>query len=280
MEVHGERVPGGGGSAICASGIATSAWRCRWPSQLQRITARSWTKRHGDRGRRGQERWRSRTSTKRHDDRRLLHRGSGRSLLRRCPSRRRGSGGTRGLRSTPSCRSWHERTRGRWRRSGSSWLTNAPARPTSGTRSRTPPLGAVRRGRGRRGERKSLLGPLPHAPLLAALVADIGSGVLQAGFLQCTQCSLLTMAGLRCQAYWLVLTRRAGMLRCCGHARRRAGLSSWPVWTRRTVSRFPVVHTSTVCNDMCHGLWGAENCGISAVAVHRRSSLFLSWCRG
>ena len=140
--------PGGGDSAVCASGIATSAQRCRWPSQLQRITAGSRTKRYGDRGRRGQERWRSRTSTKRYDDRRLLHRGSGPSLLRRCPSRRRGSGGTRGLASSwcsnpPWCRSWHERTRGRWRRSGSSWLTNAPARPTSGTRSHTPPLGAV-----------------------------------------------------------------------------------------------------------------------------------------
>ena len=37
---------------------------------------------------------------------------------------------------------------------------------------------------------------------------------------------------------------------------------------QKVFSRFPVVHTSTVCNDRCHGLWGAENCGISAVAVH------------
>ena len=151
--------PGGGDSAVCASGIATCAWQCRWPSQLQLITARSRTKRYGDRGRRGQERWRSRTSTKRYDDRRLLHRASGRSLLRRCPSRRRGSGGTRGLASswcsTLWCHSWHERTRGKWRRSGSSWLTNAPARPTCGTRSRTPLLGERKKRRKKRTPRTS-----------------------------------------------------------------------------------------------------------------------------
>ena len=32
---------------------------------------------------------------------------------------------------------------------------------------------------------------------------------------------------------------------------------------------------STVCNDRCHGLWGAENCGISAVAVHAGRRHFL-----
>ena len=52
-------------------------------------------------------------------------------------------------------------------------------------------------------------------------------------------------------------------------------LASWSVWTRRTVSRFPVVHTSTVCHDRCHGLRGAENCGISAVAVHAGRRHFL-----
>ena len=36
--------------------------------------------------------------------------------------------------------------------------------------------------------------------------------------------------------------------------------ASWSVWTRRTVSRFLVFHTSTVCNDRCHGLWSAVNC--------------------
>ena len=40
-------------------------------------------------------------------------------------------------------------------------------------------------------------------------------------------------------------------------------LSSWPTCTRRS------------------GTWRrAENCGFSAVAVHRRSSFSLSWCRG
>ena len=52
-------------------------------------------------------------------------------------------------------------------------------------------------------------------------------------------------------------------------------LASWSVWTRWTVTRFPVVHTSTVCNDRCHGLWGAENCGISEVAVHAGRRHFL-----
>ena len=62
----------------------------------------------------------------------------------KCPSRRRRSGGTRGSASSLcSCRSWHERTRGRWWRTGSSWLMSTPARPTSGTRSRTPPPGTV-----------------------------------------------------------------------------------------------------------------------------------------
>ena len=79
-----------------------------------------------------------------------LSRGRGRSLLRRCPSRRQGSGGTRGsassLCSTPWCRSWHERTRGRWRRGGSSWLTSTRARPTSGTRSRLPRIPLPRHG--------------------------------------------------------------------------------------------------------------------------------------
>ena len=36
-----------------------------------------------------------------------------------------------------------------------------------------------------------------------------------------------------------------------------------------------VVHTPVVCNDRCHGLWGAENCGFSAVAVHPGRRHFL-----
>ena len=35
-------------------------------------------------------------------------------------------------------------------------------------------------------------------------------------------------------------------------------------------SRFPVVHTSTVCSDRCRVVLSAKNCGFSAVFAHRQ----------
>ena len=48
-------------------------------------------------------------------------------------------------------------------------------------------------------------GGRPHIPPVAALVFDNSSG--KAGFPQFTLCSLLTLAGLSCQASWTVWTR-------------------------------------------------------------------------
>ena len=139
-----------------------------------------------------------------------------------------------------------------------------------------------------------------NIPLVAVLVVDNGGGMLQAGFLQCTLCSLLTLAGPRCLAFWLALTQKdryaslllprslptpavayAGLvlqgqlcsglvllvvhLALCSFLLSSGPrfLSSWPVRTRRSVA-------------WCR----AVICGFSAGAVHRRSSISLSWCRG
>ena len=77
-------------------------------------------------------------------------------------------------------RRWSERVSGRSRRAGG--------------------------GRGRRGGRGGRLRP-PPTPLVAALVVDTGGCTLQAGFLLFTLCSLLTLAGLSCQASLSVWSR-------------------------------------------------------------------------
>ena len=304
MDDHGGRV----GAAARRRGRRLQAWHRHVKMAVAMELATALHHRHSPRGLwwQGQERWRSRTSTKRYGDRRLLHWGSGRSLLRKCPSPRRVS---RLVHSTPWCRSWHKRTRGRWRRCGSSWLMSTLARPTSGTRSRTPPPGAVRGGRGRRGGQRSFFVRL-HIPLVAALFADNGSGMLLAGFLQVTLCSLLTLAGLRCPAFsvgidqkdryaallrprssptstvaisWLVLLVSCyASLRC---PLAQDGSASWSVWTRRT--RTQLVGPGFSGDDAPHTVF-LSSCRQAQDALHhgqyRREGQLpgtsLSWCRG
>ena len=70
------------------------------------------------------------------------------------------------------------------------------------TRLLLPP---VPRGRGKRGGRGNFPSLLPHASLVAALVVDNGSGMLQAGFLSSRSVPFLS-TGPSSSAHWLVRT--------------------------------------------------------------------------
>ena len=82
---------------------------------------------------------------------------------------------------------------------------------------------------------------------VAALVFDCGSGLFWAGY-------------DASYAEFPFVVGRTGMLSIL------VGMDQKDRYAVRCFHT--VVHTPVVCNDRCHGSWGAENCGISAVAVH------------